>query len=374
MMETAEKKSRSDRQTHSNSLLPYFLASVLIHGLIVSVIAFKERSNSTQVSRSQITAKQKQNKNSIEFVVLPPEKTQDKPPPKTKRRAETNSVAQGKIKSERSATTRDRGNTAIDSPISQSKAQRSPISAPPKIKPTELVKPNPPVASKPESVKPSLSSTEKKDPIVSSFSQPKIPSQEGQTISKKNDSAQFTSKLFKTSRSTRQFPSTAKSKIPATSSLAKKTPTNSGAASLLGGKYQRSLKQDSGSAFFAAQSTGSKESPYAKLDAQQDDLGPYFARIKRRVKKNWQPSSANQEEYTVLTFAIERNGVISGLKIAKTSGDEQVDRDALEAVQKSSPFGTLPQSFKGDRLPVEFSFNIFIDRGSFSPSMGNIFP
>jgi periplasmic protein TonB len=366
MMKTAEQKSRLDRQKRSNSLLPYFLSSVLIHGLIVLVIALKER--------AQPIVKQQQNNNPIEFVVIPPEKTQDKPPPQTKRRAETNSVARGKVKSERSAITKKRGNTDLDTPISRSQAKQSPNPKPQKIQPTQPVKPNPSVASKPELVKLSPSSTRKEDRIDRSFSKPKTTSSEGQIITKKNDSIRSNANIPKPIKSARQSPSTTKSKTPPNSSLAKKTPTNSGAASLLGGKYQRSLKQDGGSAFFAAQSSGSKEAPYAKLDAQQDDMGPYFARIKRRVKKNWQPQFVNQQEYTVLTFAIERSGQITGLKVKETSGDEQADREALDAVQKASPFGTLPQSFKGDRLPVEFSFNIFIDRNSFSPGMGNIFP
>jgi protein TonB len=357
-METAEQKSRFDRQMRSNSLLPYFLFSVLIHGSIVLGIFLKER--------SQPIVKQQQNKNPIEFVVIPPDKTQDKPPVQTKRRAETNSVARGKVKSERSATTKEKGNTAIDTPSTQSQAKQPPNPTPNPTQPK--IKPNPSVASKPESVKPSPSSIQKEDPIDRSFSKPKTTSSEGQIITKKSDLVPSNTNP-KLVRSTRQSPNSTKSKTPSTSSLAKKTPTNSGAASLLGGKYQRSLKQDGGSAFFAAQSTGSQEAPYAKLDAQKDDLGPYFAKIKRRVKKNWQPVSVSQEEYTVLTFAIERSGQITGLKVIKTSGDDRADRDALEAVQKASPFGILPKSFKGDRLPVEFSFNIFIDRESFSPQI-----
>jgi periplasmic protein TonB len=358
-METAEQKSKLDRQMRSNSLLPYFLFSVLIHGLIVFIIALKER--------SQPIVKQQQNKNPIEFVVIPPEKTQDKPPPQTQRRAATNSVARGKVKSERSAITKERGNTEIDSPSNRSPAKQSPNPTPSKIQP------NPPVASKPESVKPSPSFPRKEEPIDRSFSKPKTTSPEGQIITKKNDSVP-SNNFPKPVKSARQSLNSTKSKTPPTSSLAKKTPTNSGAASLLGGKYQRSLKQDGGSAFFADRSTGSQEAPYARLDAQQDDMGPYFAKIKRRVKKNWQPVSVNQEEYTVLTFAIERSGQITGLKVAKTSGDEQADREALDAVKNAAPFGTLPRSFTGDRLPVEFSFNIFIDRGSFSSNLGNIFP
>jgi protein TonB len=58
----------------------------------------------------------------------------------------------------------------------------------------------------------------------------------------------------------------------------------------------------------------------------------------------------------------------------ETSGKERVDRDALEAIQKSAPFAPLPQSFNRDRLEVQFNFNIYIHQGSFSPNLAIPYP
>ncbi len=396
-MKTVEQKSRSDRQIRSYSLLLYFLASVLIHGLVILAIAF--------IERSQPTAKQKQDITPIDFVVVPPEKTQVKPPPETKRRAVNNSVAQGKIKSKRPPIIEEENNTGnVSKPKvtpSKEQAQKPPISAPVKTKQTpEAVKPksieppqpptpknpvvdrtppapkpNPPVASKPRSLEPSQPPTPK-NPVVDRTASILKPSPLGdRTISKKNDITSPANRLPSQSKplqSTPQSQNSPKSPTrptPPTSSMARKTPTNSGAASLLGGNYQRSIKQDTESSFFTSEANVSKDAPYAKLDAQQDDLAPYFAEIRRKVKRNWRPRSPGEERYTVLAFAIERSGKISQLKVVETSGDEQVDRDALEAIQKAAPFSNLPQSYPSERLEITFSFNIYIRQGSFSPSI-----
>jgi periplasmic protein TonB len=388
-MKTVEQKSRSDRQISSYSLLRYFLASVLIHGLVIVAIAF--------TLRSKPTAQQTQDITPIDFVVVPPEKTQVKPPPETKRRAVNNSVAQGKIKSKRPPVIEEENNTGkVSKPKvtpSKEQAQKPTISAPVKS----------PV--KPRSIEPSQPPTPKNPAVDRTPPTPKNPAVDrtpsllktsplgdrtpsilktsplgDRTISKKNDIPSPANRLPSQTKPLQSAPQSQNSPksptrpTPPTSSLARKTPTNSGAASLLGGNYQRSIEKDAGSLFFTSETNVSKEAPYAKLDAQQDDLAPYFAEIRRKVKQNWRPTSPGEERYTVLAFAIERSGKISQLKVVETSGDEQVDRDAFEAIQKAAPFSNLPQTYPRDRLEITFSFNIYIRQGSFLPNLNNPFP
>lgn len=327
-MTNLEQKSREKRQTHSYSLLPYVLVSLLIHGLLALLIVFQQRS-------SLVTKQQQQQDNApIEFIIVPPEETTDRPPPETTRRAVNNSIAQGKVKSEQPPTTEKKGDTAIDSsPVSTPEVAPSQSDT----KPSEKVKPTPPVASKPE-------------PVQSP--QPPTPTNsEPQAIA--------------------PSPSV---ESPTDKSPVEETPTNSSAASLLGGTYQRSIEEDGGSSFFDSEALAEKEGPYAQLDAQQDDLARYFEEIRRRVKRNWQPLSPGDDRNTVIAFAIEPNGQITGLRIVETSGKERVDRDALEAIEKSAPFDPLPQSFKRDRLEIQFNFNIYIHQGSFSPNLAIPYP
>ena len=155
--------------------------------------------------------------------------------------------------------------------------------------------------------------------------------------------------------------------------LEQETPVGSGAASLLGGTYRKTLSEDSGSSFFAPQANASQQAfnPSGR-DAQQDlDLGPYFDEIRRRVKRNWKPSSPGDNRHTVLAFSIQRNGQITGLQVIQSSGSERVDRESLEAVQKSGPFDALPANFPQEQLNVEFNFNIYVNRGVFTPQLEN---
>ena len=140
-----------------------------------------------------------------------------------------------------------------------------------------------------------------------------------------------------------------------------KTPTTTGAASLLGGNLKRSFEDDGGNSFFNLENNVSQQAYNPELNTQQRlDMRNYFAEIKRRVKRNWNPKYSLEDHTTVVSFAIQRNGQISFLKIRRTSGSQTVDREALEAVQKSGPFDPLPTNYPSEMLNVEFNFNIYI--------------
>ncbi len=132
-------------------------------------------------------------------------------------------------------------------------------------------------------------------------------------------------------------------------------------ASLLGGNLKRSFEDDGGDSFFNLENNSSQQAYNPALDAQQSiDMRKYFSEIQRRVKRNWNPKHALKEYTTVLTFSIQRNGQITLLAVRRTSGSQEVDREALEAVQDSAPFDPLPANFPLDEINVEFNFNIYI--------------
>ena len=151
-------------------------------------------------------------------------------------------------------------------------------------------------------------------------------------------------------------------KPPATPpSTPNKPPATSRAASLLGGNLKRSFDDDGGDSFFKLDNNASQQASNPELNPQQRlDMRNYFSEIKRRVRRNWNPKYAVQEYTTVLSFSIQRNGQIALLKVRRTSGSQDVDREALEAVQNSGPFAPLPANFPADMLNLEFNFNIYI--------------
>lgn len=86
--------------------------------------------------------------------------------------------------------------------------------------------------------------------------------------------------------------------------------------------------------------------------------------LSRIAKAKRYPRSARKDGVTgtaTVTFVIQRNGRISQARIVKSSGDERLDQEALEMLQRASPFPPLPsdlgQSSLALTLPIEFSLN-----------------
>ena len=134
------------------------------------------------------------------------------------------------------------------------------------------------------------------------------------------------------------------------------------AADLLGGDYKKTLADGGGEAFFSPEAlTHETVLNPGQLNALRDvDLTAYFAEVKQRIKRNWNPSYTSQEQTTYLTFNIQKSGQITDLKVTESSGSEKLDRESVEAVQNSGPFDPLPPDFPLEALEIEFSFNIYL--------------
>ncbi len=213
----------------------------------------------------------------------------------------------------------------------------------------------PPVATKPKPLKPST------EEILTEKPQP--------------DTPPVAAKLPDPSPSTNETESKSSSVpvSPSASPPEQQTPVGSGSASLLGGTYRKSVGEDRASSFFQPEANASQQALNSSgIDARQDlDMGPYFAEIRRRVRRNWQPSFADRNRHTVLTFSIQRNGQITGLRVSQSSGSSKVDRESLEAVQKAGPFAALPANYPNQQLDIVFSFNLYLHQGVFTPQLEN---
>lgn len=141
-------------------------------------------------------------------------------------------------------------------------------------------------------------------------------------------------------------------------------PENS-ASSLLGGDYKKTLA-NSGDAFFSPEALEHQAvlNP-EQLDALKGiDLSQYAGEINRKISPKWNPSwnpSFRDNRTTVLTFDIQKNGQINELQVSQSSGSEDADREALEAVRKSAPFAPLPPEFPLETLKITSSFEIYFD-------------
>jgi protein TonB len=77
----------------------------------------------------------------------------------------------------------------------------------------------------------------------------------------------------------------------------------------------------------------------------------YLDQLQARIKNRWKPA-ANEKGEVVVQFTITRNGSLEGLKLVSSSGRAILDRQALQAVEMSAPFASLPQGFQGQSLGV----------------------
>ncbi len=94
------------------------------------------------------------------------------------------------------------------------------------------------------------------------------------------------------------------------------------------------------------------------IDAiKQTDWGPYMRDLEQRIKRNWTPPKNDSSKRVVITFTIGRDGRLLSRKITKSSGIASVDNAAMSAVQLTAPFRPLPPTFKGQSVPIEFTFD-----------------
>lgn len=98
------------------------------------------------------------------------------------------------------------------------------------------------------------------------------------------------------------------------------------------------------------------------IDAiKEPDFGPYMRELQRRIKMNWDPPKGNESKRVVLLFKIAKDGRLLSCSVFKSSGLQNADSAALNAVKLAAPFRPLPPEFKGASIDIQFTFdyNVF---------------
>ena len=94
------------------------------------------------------------------------------------------------------------------------------------------------------------------------------------------------------------------------------------------------------------------------IDAiKQPNWGPYMRDLEQRIKRNWTPPKGDSSKRVVITFTISRDGRLLNKRIVKQSGSPLADRAAMSAIEQTAPFRPLPPEFKGQSVPIEFTFD-----------------
>jgi protein TonB len=85
----------------------------------------------------------------------------------------------------------------------------------------------------------------------------------------------------------------------------------------------------------------------------------YLSNIVRQIALRFKPEAGSARTAEVL-FLVHRDGSVTGLRFVRRSGDYAFDLEAqgaVEAAAAANAFGSLPQGFPDDVLPIFFSFD-----------------
>jgi TonB family protein len=88
------------------------------------------------------------------------------------------------------------------------------------------------------------------------------------------------------------------------------------------------------------------------LDNPDFTYGYYLDRLLSLIDANWTRPSMGSGVRAIISFHIQRDGTLSGLRVSESSGYNSFDLAALRAVQNAAPFPPLPRAYSHDDLGV----------------------
>lgn len=87
------------------------------------------------------------------------------------------------------------------------------------------------------------------------------------------------------------------------------------------------------------------------------DFGPYMTRMQDKIKSNWAPPAVDINAQIVVKYRILKNGSLESYGISSSSGSQELDNAAIEALKKAAPFEPLPEGFNKESILVQFTFD-----------------
>jgi len=110
-----------------------------------------------------------------------------------------------------------------------------------------------------------------------------------------------------------------------------------------------------------AENTNILKSDYEKdadlIIENSDNWEPYMQYVEHKIKSSWTSPVEKVSKQIVTKITIAKNGELLDIKIIKSSDNKHVDESAISAIRKSAPFKPLPKKYKGDSIPIEFTFD-----------------
>lgn len=110
----------------------------------------------------------------------------------------------------------------------------------------------------------------------------------------------------------------------------------------------------------AAKSTGSPSvntNSFEKEFPNEADFEQYMRKMQKNIKANWNPPKNSASSSVTLKYSIQKNGELKNVSVIKSSGDEKIDFAAVKSLKMTAPFEPLPDSFKGNHIDIQFTFD-----------------
>lgn len=96
---------------------------------------------------------------------------------------------------------------------------------------------------------------------------------------------------------------------------------------------------------------------YRSPSGLQTQFSDYMEDVRNKIQKNWNDPELLEQGKVILKFKIARDGELYAYDVKESSGNLILDEFAIEALQKSAPFGEFPADTHRDYLNVQFEFD-----------------
>ncbi len=91
-------------------------------------------------------------------------------------------------------------------------------------------------------------------------------------------------------------------------------------------------------------------------------FGWYRDLLEQRISQKWRTDEVDPRIQTapvaIVTFEIQKNGMVSGVRILQTSGNRALDYSAQRAVAEAAPFPPLPAGYERSSAQIEIWFHL----------------
>lgn len=89
----------------------------------------------------------------------------------------------------------------------------------------------------------------------------------------------------------------------------------------------------------------------------------YIEALTQHVQRFWNdetdlPPEIGSDQRAILTFYVKRSGEIDKLRVTCPSGNCAYDQVAIHAIERSTPFDPLPNTYKGNDIEINFTFGM----------------